>query len=501
MRSCPRITFLSQNLESHQSLIDSLKPWVGRIQSFSALKLPEEADVVLIEAAFPFSKTYKFLKHLQDGQSTACIILMGPDLDAPRVSALLQVGVFDYLKTPVPPRRLRKAIHKGLKNRESLFKILKLSRDLELANQSLSEERDQLKRLNSDLSQLYALNQRLSESLRIEEVLRSFTDHVKKVTSCDIIALYLQGWKQVYLEGDRARWKELIEEIIEETRQEGLLFSRSGRNLSRPLLRSDGREISLPLQIGTNKVGLLRMLHIPKPLASSLHAIPRNSAASDRQAHTAPRFSHHHLKLVSMTAAPLAVAIRNAEMFRQVEELAVKDALTGVLNRRAFSSILEREFLRADRYHTPLSLMVIDLDHFKRVNDSYGHLAGDQVLQEIARIFSESLRDIDVLIRYGGEEFVVILPGTSLRKGLVVAKRIKERVEAAVFHEQDPIKMTVSIGLADTPAAEVNTPEALFQRADQALYAAKRNGRNLIMTPDQASSPWQSLALEGKGAA
>jgi len=500
MQLSPNITFLSPDLGRHQILLKHLKSWVTRIQIGSELHLEGEADLILIEADFPFSKIYKFLKNLQHCQSTACIILMGPALNTSRVSAFLQAGVFDYLKIPFSPRRLRKAIHKGLRNRENLIKILELSDQLEIANKALSGERDQLKRMNHDLSQIYALNQSLSESLHINEVVRAFMLHVKKMMTCDIVALYLQSWNQVHLEADRSRWGGLIDQISEDTRQEGVSFSRLSGPSLRAIARSEGREIMIPLEVGKNKVGLLRLLHIPLDLARSPEdPFPQNNREKRRDFQVDNRFAPHQLKLLSMIAAPLAIAIRNAEVYRQVEDLAVKDALTGVLNRRAFSSILEREFTRADRYDTPLSLMVIDLDHFKRVNDTYGHLVGDQVLQEMAAIFKESLRDIDVLIRYGGEEFVVILPGTSIRKGLVVANRIKERVEKAIFHETAPIKMTVSIGLAETPADEIKVPEDLFQQADQALYTAKRKGRNLIVTAQDIEAAWHPLALVGQG--
>ena len=502
MSSSPKITFFSQNPERHRELIDYLKNRMGQIQTACSLELQEKTDLILIEAIFPFSRIYKFLKRLQANQSTACIILMGPDLDASRVSAFLQAGVFDYLKIPFPLKCLRKTIHKGLKNRESLLKILDLSKELEIANKALSEERDQLKQWNNDLSQLYTLNQTLSASLHIDEVVQSFMKQIEKVASYDIAMLYLRRWSEVYFEADRSKWGSFIDQETEQTRQEGIQFIKTKQSIFRPIIRDEGREIRVPLQVGANKVGLLRLLHLPNVLAiAPTHSVSRNDTHPNNGFHADNHFSNYQLKLLSMIAPPLSIAIRNAEMYRQVEDLAVKDALTGVLNRRAFSSILEREFMRADRYRTPLALMVIDLDHFKDVNDNYGHLAGDQVLQEMALLFKKSLRDIDVLIRYGGEEFVVILPGTNLQKSLVVAKRIKDRVEAAVFYGEESIKMTVSIGLADTPGPEINSPEALFRQADQALYVAKEKGRNRIMAPARSESPWEMLAMEEKGAA
>ncbi len=140
--------------------------------------------------------------------------------------------------------------------------------------------------------------------------------------------------------------------------------------------------------------------------------------------------------------------------------------------------------------------MVLDLDYFKKVNDTYGHLVGDSVLRETANIFQTSLRDIDVLVRYGGEEFVILLPGTNLQEGMVVANRIRARMEKHRFDaEMNDISVTVSIGIAHYPALPIiRTPETLFLQADQALYAAKRAGRNCIMATEALENQkWEVL--------
>lgn len=157
--------------------------------------------------------------------------------------------------------------------------------------------------------------------------------------------------------------------------------------------------------------------------------------------------------------------------------LASQDPLTGAANRRALMQALETELARASRQHTPLALLMVDIDHFKRVNDHYGHLAGDHVLRQ-------RLRAPDVLGRYGGEEFMVLLPGTGLHGAAQLAEQLRQAVQAAPCEWQGQrIPFTVSIGVAasaDTPADPSRSGEALLQAADQALYRAKDDGRNRV---------------------
>jgi diguanylate cyclase (GGDEF)-like protein len=159
-----------------------------------------------------------------------------------------------------------------------------------------------------------------------------------------------------------------------------------------------------------------------------------------------------------------------------------RDGLTGLPNRAAFDERLEVEARRFHRYRRPLALLVLDLDHFKAVNDSYGHPTGDAVLQRVADLLRANTRDPDVLARYGGEEMVVILPETMLRPAIEVAERIRAAVEATRFdHEGRSIDLTVSIGVSACPEC-VDDPADLLRAADDALYQAKREGRNRVAT-------------------
>ncbi|MBI3179124.1 MAG: diguanylate cyclase [Deltaproteobacteria bacterium] len=166
---------------------------------------------------------------------------------------------------------------------------------------------------------------------------------------------------------------------------------------------------------------------------------------------------------------------------KELEALSVTDDLTGLYNHRAMQQRLRDEFLRAQRYNDPLSLLMIDLDHFKEINDKSGHLFGDQVLIQLAKLLRKAVRETDFVARYGGEEFLVILPQTHFSGCLPVAERVWRSVaEHEYVAEKNKTRVTVSVGVSFFPNKNVATVEQLLHSADQALYQAKREGRNRI---------------------
>jgi two-component system cell cycle response regulator len=167
---------------------------------------------------------------------------------------------------------------------------------------------------------------------------------------------------------------------------------------------------------------------------------------------------------------------------QRYEWLASTDALTGCLNRRALHEKLERELDRARRYNLVLTIMMIDLDRFKEINDTHGHLAGDAVLRQMGEILRHEARSVDIAARYGGEEFVIVLPDTAMEGGMIFAERVRLRVADHLFASSvGPLKVTVSVGVAMFPDDNVETADAVVARADEALYRAKAGGRNRVM--------------------
>jgi len=169
-------------------------------------------------------------------------------------------------------------------------------------------------------------------------------------------------------------------------------------------------------------------------------------------------------------------------MLRSVEALAITDALTGLFNRRRFADVLKREFAVTRRYRNTLSCLLVDLDHFKQINDRFGHDAGDQVLKEVARRIVGSLREVDLAARYGGEEFAILLPHTSKADARIVAERLLSNLRKQEFtFNGELVRVTASIGCAGNSDVASGQPEDLVKAADLALYEAKNGGRNVVV--------------------
>lgn len=185
--------------------------------------------------------------------------------------------------------------------------------------------------------------------------------------------------------------------------------------------------------------------------------------------------------LIEYLANQIAITLDNALTHEKVERLSIADGLTGLYNRRFLSKRLEEEYSKAIRYNTPLSLLVMDVDFFKRVNDTFGHQVGDNALISVARVLQQSVRESDLVGRYGGEEFVVLLPHTGLDKALTVAEKIRLAVSETPVEGMGERRLTISIGVAGFPDLKVANMEELVRKADEALYRAKEGGRNQVI--------------------
>jgi diguanylate cyclase (GGDEF)-like protein len=184
-------------------------------------------------------------------------------------------------------------------------------------------------------------------------------------------------------------------------------------------------------------------------------------------------FDEHHINLLRSIGNQVGIAISNAQLYEETRKLTLEDHLTGLANRRFMDIVLKRNFAKAVRFKRPLSLIMLDIDHFKKYNDTYGHSEGDKVLVDVAKVLIKETREIDLVVRYGGEEFLVLLPETDMEGALDVAERIRQTVETST-------KVTVSLGI--TAYHEKMHQNEIIIKADKALYKAKQNGRNRVET-------------------
>jgi diguanylate cyclase (GGDEF)-like protein len=217
-------------------------------------------------------------------------------------------------------------------------------------------------------------------------------------------------------------------------------------------------------------------------------------------------FDVRHLRVLSLLANQTAIAIENGKLYRRAEQLAVTDDLTQVYNYRFLKMALRREVKRAARFSQKFSLLMVDVDNLKIYNDQNGHLRGSEVLRTVAQILVREARSIDLVAKYGGDEFVVILPQTTREGACVLADRVKFSVETTAFPLVPPGTITVSLGVATYPENGITAGE-LLEAADIALYTAKQSGKNRVSTakhdaingfPSRGASGFDSLRERGE---
>jgi diguanylate cyclase (GGDEF)-like protein len=195
---------------------------------------------------------------------------------------------------------------------------------------------------------------------------------------------------------------------------------------------------------------------------------------------TSRAFTEADARVAELFAGQVAIALDNSRHVEAMEKLAVTDELTGLYNRRAFDGMGAKEVERARRYKRPLSLILFDIDHFKDVNDSYGHPVGDHVLQVLTRLVTKTTRSTDIVCRFGGEEFIVLMPEAGREEGLAMAERLRQEISRmTIVTAGGTLSLTVSLGLAEL-LPEDESLENLIARADRAMYQAKAAGRNTI---------------------
>jgi diguanylate cyclase (GGDEF)-like protein len=328
------------------------------------------------------------------------------------------------------------------------------------------------------LSQLIRL---FSSSLQIDELLDRVVSKSTEVLG-DTSFIVLSGESgQVKLEAAFSKDKDrLVKMLITTANMAGQTFT--GDLLSEVVVRRESVVVSNLQQ--ANITGEVRAF-VEKHSLVSLLAVPIQTkevvlGAFVSLTDGSKVFTYDDVATASALADFTAIALENAGLFAELQRSAITDSLTGVYNTRFFHEVLGRETARADRYTTPLSLLMIDIDTFKMVNDTFGHVVGNKVLAQIAKTLEHTVRNTDLVFRCGGDEFGVVLPGTDLEGAMRAAEKILQKVETAGILSSLGYsgQVTVSIGLSEYHRG--SHFETLVAEADQALYASKRSSRNCV---------------------
>ena len=451
-----------------------------------AVRSDSPAAIVYEVTAKP-ERTIQFLNQLAGLEHDACVIVVGPEIGAELVAQCLRYGAFDYLLVPVAASRLMASLRDGLINRRAFRAVRDLSQELAQSNDMLASERDALKQWSRNLLALNHMTQVLTGSLDSETIVQSLFTGLATLMPLDIIGLgrtepnRVMTWsRSSVLTREEMQVRERLLRRFPEGTKSGAHVRQSLRLASAgvasgedcaplssvPTLGDDRHTMTIPLTIAPDRQGLL---HIERRQGT---------------------FTESEFHVLSTVGTSLALAFRNADTHRQIQELALRDSLTGLLNRRALEEVLAREFKAGTRYSSSACFILVDLDYFKVVNDRLGHLAGDHVLKATAALMRGAVRDIDAVGRYGGEEFGIVLPHTDLDRAMVLAERLRQQIECQAFEAgEGGVRMTVSMGIAHIPDVTIRSVSEWIAAADAALYDAKALGRNrvVVYVPDQAS--------------
>ncbi|MBI2796560.1 MAG: diguanylate cyclase [Gemmatimonadetes bacterium] len=444
-----------------------------------------EPDLLLLDVLMPHLDGFQLLERLKSDERYADLpVLMVSSLPAEEATVrTLGLGAADYIRKPFRVRELLARIQSQLRNRAELRQareqVRKGAADLVRAREEAETRRtmvDILHEVTDELSpeEIYHVVAR-----RVARALNTSHCSVVLAKSGDKVGIVATAFEDPSVINYRIQL-ELYPEI------------RSALETQSPVLVEDVHASPLYAEIRERWAKQGTVVHI-----RSVIALPFSLDSAQvgvfflRRTGEEPPFDKEDVEFANTVIKAAVSAIQRARMIEttkadnaRLEVLARTDPLTQLLNRRVLVERLSQEVERARRYDGKITLLMIDLDHFKRVNDQYGHLVGDDVLRDVATLLKNALRAVDVVARYGGEEFVVVLPETPAPGALAFAERLRERIEATDFsaHPHGTFHLTTSIGMATFPGPRTESGEDLLARADEALYRAKADGRNRVRT-------------------
>lgn len=444
-----------------------------------------EVHVVLSDQRMPEMTGVDFLSKIKGVYPDAIRMLLTGYADLESVIAAINSGnIYRYMVKPWDPNEIiaivREACQKYdliIKNRELTTALMSTNAELE---QRVQGRTAQLTRANTFITTLGHIAARLQSDLQIDQLLNSLNSELETlkmsclVTMCttnQLTKLLPSEWinEQLNWAMPKGDCNLPLTEIPQ--------FQAIGEQHQAEFIPDLSTWYDNLCKNHSDKLPstFLRLAEIRTPSSGAVIPLHTRQELMAVMVLWGVDFREEDLTPLSIFTSQVAVALENARLFEAVQHLASLDGLTGLSNRRHITEITEREFGRSKRLHRDLTVIMIDIDHFKLINDNFGHVAGDHVLQQVARFFQQSLRkDVDSVGRYGGDEFIVLLPESNLENATAIANRLQEIIE----HEpiqigSSSIRVSVSLGISSL-TDEISSPTQLLDLADQAMYLEKR---------------------------
>lgn len=439
---------------------------VRALNGKEALELIEanEFDLVILDIIMPRISGLEVCSILRKRYSLfeMPVIMLTAKNHPSDVVAGFEAGANDYLSKPFDKRELLARVH-------TLLVLKQSARQAVLNSQRLEAEWQQRQLAEA----INGLTMKLTATLEPNEVLYRLLESLRKITGYDSALVMLS-------EDNRLKMVSTSGHYCYEgrpdpyTRPENIQLLKNVVDGNQPVIIGDVQSdtdfkdfglservkswMGVPVMRGNRPSGIIILHH-----------------------HSPHTYTEVDARAVLSFAGQAGIAIDNARLFAEVKSLAITDYLTGLYNRRYFFEFADHEYQRSRRYGTPLSLVMLDIDNFKRINDTYGHLTGDEILKSVARRCLETMRDADIVGRYGGEEFVILLPDTGPQDAEAAAERLRQRFEEEPFAAgNQSIPVTVSLGVC-TLSEGIQSMASMLGKVDEAVYNAKKSGRNSVV--------------------
>ena len=473
-----KILIISDNNNDVELLKGILEPRGFDIEWFAGFSevrdriLEDSYGAIIADYDLIGDMAFRWIALLQENRSKSCFILYGEKVKADSISEILQKGAYGFVPRNLLSERIYDTILGGLDNRKAFIEILKMIDEQRHVNETLETEKEALGTKNQELGFINRLSSEVAYDLNWDGILpRILNSGLLTVLEPELLSILYRIGPDWNLSLHVSK-SEINKETLKGLKRDlvGRYFSLSEekiplRELALHLYPTDIK-VSASCPIPFSKPWILPLSLAGKPLGM-LGIVPRDTEA----------FRKGKEELMSTVSNILAMSLENAQEYHRLKEMTVTDGLTGIYNRTGFRDFIEREFQRAKRYNKTLSLVMIDVDGFKPINDSLGHQAGDYVLRELAACLQNCIRKSDIAARYGGDEFAILLPETEMEEAEVLVKRVLHNLKDHAFEwESERIKVEISLGISTTDELKKGEGEKeLIQRADSRLYVAKQS--------------------------